>query len=149
MPTSTILVLVAAALSVATLAGCSDDGPSWEEQAGDAEWVVSAEPGPTATAIDLRVTIGSSSCNRLADVEVIETDEEVRLRAVVEYLDAGDDPSFVCTADLVIRPTTAQLVAPLGDRALTGCIDPGAEEPSAFQRPDGIGCEIPMEDWPR
>ena len=73
--------------------------------------------GPANGAVlQLRIGIGSSSCDELTGVKVREDDEEVRVTATVRRTD-----DRTCTADYATVDREVRLRAPLGTRRLSGC----------------------------
>jgi hypothetical protein len=76
-----------------------------------AEWFLVERPG------DSSVTIGvgrlGAPCGDVESIEVVESDDEVRIYAWVD-----GEP---CADDLVGRPVVVDLEAPLGSRRLSGC----------------------------
>jgi len=73
--------------------------------------------GPAVGALlQLRVGIGSSSCDEVADIKVREDAEEVHVTAVVRRTGEHD-----CTGDYATVDRDVRLQAPLGTRRLSGC----------------------------
>jgi hypothetical protein len=74
---------------------------------------------------DRNLTIGihmaNEECERLADVQVVESADGVEIQA----FGARTPGNGVCPMNLVVRQFTVTLEEPLGDRALTGCIAEG------------------------
>ncbi|HET7721549.1 MAG TPA: hypothetical protein VFK43_16390 [Acidimicrobiales bacterium] len=99
--------VVVAALLVAMLGGCSgDDRPT--------DWTLRSPPD--GNVLELRVAVGSSSCNEFAGLDVREREDEVR---IIARLDRTGGPD--CTADDSVHDVDVELGEPLDDRELTGC----------------------------
>jgi hypothetical protein len=123
----------AALLAVlAATAGCSDgDRPT--------DWTLRAPPD--GNVLELRVAVGSSSCNEFAGVDVREREDEVR---IIARLDRTGGPD--CTSDDSVHDVDVELAEPVGDRELTGChprnsvnrrFDSGGPDCTAVGAPDG------------
>ncbi len=110
--------LVVALLSLGAVvltAGCG--GPSDEA----VEWTVIEKPD--ATTYQLRARFGGSSCTDFKEWQVEQTDEHVKVSAIVTFSGEAD-----CTADEVFEPYTLRLSEPLGNRKLVGCDPPTADD---------------------
>jgi hypothetical protein len=73
--------------------------------------------GGAGNELELGALTMGADCQRFAGVDVIESDQNVEVRAWVEAL-----PSDKCGLVLRIAPASVRLDAPLGPRALTGCM---------------------------
>lgn len=96
------------------------------EDVGDATLHLADTPDSATTSLDLLVTEGACASGRSAEdrielLQLVETDEEVRLHVGVRPLDGPQDcPSNPAT------PVTVELESPVGDRAImdAGLIPP-------------------------
>jgi hypothetical protein len=74
---------------------------------------------PSSDLLDLRVAVGSSSCDTFDRIAISESADTVTLHA---YVRTQFEWGGSCTDDFVIRDDViVQLQAPLGDRELIGC----------------------------
>lgn len=103
--------LVAVALAVVAT-GCTAEPDTLRT-----DWWLAAPPD--GAELELHVFIGSSSCNHLEGVEVVESAEQVELVATVRV-----DDDDVCTSDWRSVDVSVALDSALGDRALLGCRAP-------------------------
>jgi hypothetical protein len=87
------------------------------DRAGDqpVPWLLAEEPSESAAELTIRVFVGNG-CNEFKDIVVDESDDEVRLMAVVHASGAAD-----CNSGMQTREVTVPLVDPLGQRELSGC----------------------------
>jgi hypothetical protein len=99
---------LAPAVVVVVVGGCS-----WQRDRAT-DWTLRSRP--EGNVLELRVAVGSSSCNEFSGVEVREREDEVRITA---RLDTSGGPD--CTSDDTVHDVDVELDEPLGDRDLTGC----------------------------
>lgn len=116
------------ALGFLTLAGCGIERvvdlptpiptPSPLPSSWIRSWQLMENSG---TDLTIGIHMADRACERLADVRVRESAEEV----AIEAFGARVPGNRVCTMALVLRRYTVTLERPLGDRTLTGCIAEG------------------------
>jgi hypothetical protein len=77
-------------------------------------WVLS---GGAGIRLELSAMTAGTDCERFAGVDVIESDQNVEVRAWVERL-----PADACFMVRRYDAVTVDLSSPLGTRTLTGCM---------------------------
>ncbi len=107
--------ILGAASSLLLLAACGLILP-WSDRTGQVRvpWILS---GGAGNRLELSVMMQGADCQRFADVDVIESDQNVEIRAWVEQLPA--DGCFMVRA---YHPVTVTLDSPLATRTLSGCL---------------------------
>ena len=100
---------VVLAVSVLVVAWCV--APDWES--GTSEWSLLRTSG---RSLELRVWVGSSTCNEYEGINVDETARSVTITAHIKRERNAD-----CTDDLTSKEVTVVLERSLGRRTLSGC----------------------------
>jgi hypothetical protein len=109
------LRILGAAISVLLLTACGMFLPT-PDRTGEVRvpWVLS---GGAGNRLELGVMVMGADCQRFSDVDVIESDQNVEVRAWVEQL--RTDACFLVRG---YDAVTVALSSPLGTRTLTGCM---------------------------
>jgi hypothetical protein len=107
--------ILGAAISLLLLTACGLIIPT-PDRTGEVRvsWVLR---GVAGNRLELGVMTAGADCQRFTDVEVIESDQNVEVRAWVEQL-----PADSCFMVRLYHPVTVALGSPLGTRTLTGCM---------------------------
>jgi hypothetical protein len=105
-----------AAIGLLLLAACGILIPPPPDRTGQARapWVLS---GGARDRLELSVMMMGADCERFAGVDVIESDQDVEVRAWVEQL-----PAEGCYLVRGYQPVTVDLDSSLGTRTLSGCM---------------------------
>lgn len=105
----------------------SPEPVEWIEETHD--WLRDRASG---NEVSITVAVGGT-CERLARVDVTESEASVTLEAIVER---AVGPSVVCGDMMTFEEVTVTLREPLADRALAGCLL--NEEDSYFDSTHGV-----------
>ena len=81
-----------------------------------APWYLQLEDG---TDLQVSVIGAGNDCDKLAGIDVVESDEQVELRAWMEDI---SEPKGACFAVRGGHSALVKLEAPIGDRELIGCL---------------------------
>lgn len=116
MPRRRIVGPVLAGLMLAACGLVVDSTPMPDRSGLDrAGWVLQEAAGRRLT---LMVPMGGADCFRFSGVDVLETAEQVEIRAWVEDFSRGR----ACFTGLTLETVAVDLRAPLGQRRLDGCL---------------------------
>lgn len=94
------------------------DGAQWQRE--QTSWALQAVDGSQLKIV--AAVGGDPDCERFGTTEVIEHDDEVEIRAFSLVRVPAANEELICEASAKLEPESVQLEAPLGDRALTGCV---------------------------